>query len=40
MEMPPLEILYEDNHCLAIAKPAGVTYTAQGSNQFRSSLNT
>src|SRR5947208_1879630 len=25
MEMPPLEILYEDNHCLAIAKPAGVT---------------
>jgi 23S rRNA pseudouridine1911/1915/1917 synthase len=25
MEMPPLEILYEDNHCLVIAKPAGVT---------------
>ena len=25
MEMAPLEILYEDNHCLAIAKPAGVT---------------
>ncbi len=25
MELPPLEILYEDNHCLAIAKPAGVT---------------
>jgi 23S rRNA pseudouridine1911/1915/1917 synthase len=25
MEMPPLEILYEDNHCLAITKPAGVT---------------
>jgi 23S rRNA pseudouridine1911/1915/1917 synthase len=22
--MPPLEILYEDNHCLAIAKPTGV----------------
>ncbi len=21
--MPPLEILYEDNHCLAIAKPSG-----------------
>ncbi|MBI3821608.1 MAG: RluA family pseudouridine synthase [Planctomycetes bacterium] len=25
MEPAPLEILYEDNHCLAIAKPAGVT---------------
>lgn len=24
MDTPPLEILYEDNHCLAIAKPAGV----------------
>lgn len=23
MEPPPLEILYEDNHCLAIAKPSG-----------------
>src|SRR5436853_4707154 len=23
MVPPPLEILYEDNHCLAIAKPAG-----------------
>ena len=23
MSLPPLEILYEDNHCLAIAKPAG-----------------
>src|SRR5262245_17204581 len=22
--MPPLEILYEDNHCIAVAKPAGV----------------
>jgi 23S rRNA pseudouridine1911/1915/1917 synthase len=22
---PPLEILYEDNHCLAIAKPSGVS---------------
>lgn len=24
MAMPPLEILFEDNHCLAVAKPAGV----------------
>src|SRR5262245_45911733 len=24
MDSPPLEILYEDNHCLAIAKPASV----------------
>ena len=24
MDTAPLEILYEDNHCLAIAKPAGV----------------
>ena len=24
MESEPLEILYEDNHCLAIAKPSGV----------------
>lgn len=23
MDSPPLEILYEDNHCLAIAKPSG-----------------
>src|SRR5438128_4445628 len=23
MPLPPLEILYEDNHCLAIAKPSG-----------------
>jgi 23S rRNA pseudouridine1911/1915/1917 synthase len=23
METPPLEILYEDNHCLAVLKPAG-----------------
>src|SRR5712671_107704 len=21
---PPLEILYEDNHCLALAKPSGI----------------
>ena len=25
MDTPPLEILYEDNHCLAIAKPAGLS---------------
>ncbi|HEY7157058.1 MAG TPA: RluA family pseudouridine synthase [Gemmataceae bacterium] len=25
--MPPLEILYEDNHCLAVVKPAGVLST-------------
>ncbi len=25
MQSPPLEILYEDNHCLALVKPAGVT---------------
>jgi 23S rRNA pseudouridine1911/1915/1917 synthase len=25
--LPPLDILYEDNHCLAIAKPAGVLST-------------
>src|SRR5580692_12430986 len=24
MDFTPLEILYEDNHCLAIAKPGGV----------------
>ena len=24
MSLPPLDILYEDNHCLAIAKPSGV----------------
>ena len=24
MTVPPLDILFEDNHCLAIAKPAGV----------------
>ncbi len=23
MTQPPLEVLYEDNHCLAVAKPAG-----------------
>jgi 23S rRNA pseudouridine1911/1915/1917 synthase len=23
MELPPLDVLYEDNHCLAIAKPSG-----------------
>ncbi len=27
MELPPLEILYEDNHCLAINKPAGYLST-------------
>lgn len=27
MELPPLEILFEDNHCLAIAKPAGALTT-------------
>lgn len=25
--LPPLDILYEDNHCLAIAKPSGVLST-------------
>jgi 23S rRNA pseudouridine1911/1915/1917 synthase len=27
MSLPPLEILYEDNHCLAVAKPAGALST-------------
>ena len=27
MDMPPLEILYEDNHCLAVDKPAGCLST-------------
>lgn len=27
MTLPPLEILFEDNHCLAIAKPSGVLST-------------
>ncbi len=27
MSLPPLEILFEDNHCLAIAKPAGALTT-------------
>jgi 23S rRNA pseudouridine1911/1915/1917 synthase len=27
MEMPELEILYEDNHCLAVCKPGGVPAT-------------
>jgi 23S rRNA pseudouridine1911/1915/1917 synthase len=27
MALPPLEILYEDNHCVAVAKPAGVVST-------------
>lgn len=27
MDLPPLQILYEDNHCLAICKPAGVLTT-------------
>src|SRR5690242_7282780 len=25
--MPPLDILYEDNHCVALAKPAGALST-------------
>jgi 23S rRNA pseudouridine1911/1915/1917 synthase len=25
MKLPPLQVIYEDNHCLAIAKPAGAT---------------
>src|SRR5438128_2212819 len=25
--LPPLDILYEDNHCLAIAKPSGTLST-------------
>jgi len=24
LDQPPLDILYEDNHCIAVAKPAGV----------------
>jgi 23S rRNA pseudouridine1911/1915/1917 synthase len=32
--MPPLDILYEDNHCLAVAKPAGwVSAHYQGGEQ-------
>ena len=27
MTVPPLDILFEDNHCLAVAKPAGVVST-------------
>jgi 23S rRNA pseudouridine1911/1915/1917 synthase len=27
MTLPPLDVLYEDNHCLAIAKPAGCLST-------------
>jgi 23S rRNA pseudouridine1911/1915/1917 synthase len=27
MPLPPLDLLYEDNHCLAIAKPAGALST-------------
>jgi 23S rRNA pseudouridine1911/1915/1917 synthase len=27
MPAPPLEVLYEDNHCLAVLKPAGVPST-------------
>lgn len=27
MSLPPLDVLYEDNHCLAIAKPAGCLST-------------
>lgn len=25
--LPPLEILYEDNHCLAVAKSSGILST-------------
>ena len=27
MQLPPLQILFEDNHCLAIVKPAGCLTT-------------
>jgi 23S rRNA pseudouridine1911/1915/1917 synthase len=27
VSLPPLDILYEDNHCLAVAKPSGVVST-------------
>ena len=27
VHLPPLEILYEDNHCIAVVKPAGVPST-------------
>jgi 23S rRNA pseudouridine1911/1915/1917 synthase len=27
MSLPPLDILYEDNHCLAVVKPSGVVST-------------
>jgi 23S rRNA pseudouridine1911/1915/1917 synthase len=27
MNVPPLEVLYEDNHCLAVVKPAGISST-------------
>ena len=27
MSLPPLDILYEDNHCIAVAKPSGVLST-------------
>src|SRR5947209_10819970 len=27
MTLPPLDILYEDNHCLAVAKPSGALST-------------
>jgi 23S rRNA pseudouridine1911/1915/1917 synthase len=27
VDLPPLDILYEDNHCLAVAKPGGVPST-------------
>ena len=27
MPLPPLEVLYEDNHCLAVVKPSGVLST-------------
>lgn len=34
MTLPPLEILYEDNHCLAVFKPAGIPSAhSQGGEQ-------
>ena len=27
MTPPPLDILYEDNHCIAVVKPSGVLST-------------
>ncbi len=33
MPLSPLDILYEDNHCLAIAKPAGFLTTHYQGNE-------